>query len=401
MLAGRPDDPLGQVSGQRPDDLSLDARRGVDHQHVLAVGVGDERQPAVGREGDGVRSRDDVAERLTVAGIGLHRQSRELGAGRTEDRERREDRALEVELRLRRVDPQHEVRDPELGRPWADGGVVDAAHGTVRLGLGAAGGTVGEGEGRGERQRRGREGAHPRTEEVGRVERGPIWRPGQRPGFAGAGDRRHQTEVAGRELDHLVVLRAGDEDLRVVGADEDADRLGADGGGRGARDRSRCDVDRIDPAGPLSGHVEGSSGRVERQRTRPDGRGVAAELVRRGRSGGQQQLMHDLARGEIDDTDAVGIGMHDEEQPPRRIDGDRAGVGLHRVRPGRGPAGPRDAGAAAGSAVVTTSSTLPASATAEGRRKQSRTDESSTCQHGPVLRCAHRSRGLNKSATGC
>ena len=101
----------------------------VDDQHVLAVGVDDERERAVVRERDRVRPRHDVAERAVVARV--RRVDRQAGELRrrcgVEDRERRERRCSEVERRLRRVGAEHQVRDPELGRARARHGVVDAA----------------------------------------------------------------------------------------------------------------------------------------------------------------------------------------------------------------------------------------------------------------------------------
>ncbi len=174
-----PDDPLGQVSGQRADELGFDPSLGVDDQDVFAVGVDDERQLAVVGEGERARARDHVAERAAVAVMDGHRQARELlaggartavaavgiGAGRAglDHRQRGKDGALEVEIRLRRVGPQHQVRDPQLRGPRPHDGVVEPAHLAVRLGriLDAAvvdgGRAVGDRPARRERERLRRE----------------------------------------------------------------------------------------------------------------------------------------------------------------------------------------------------------------------------------------------------
>ena len=101
------DDALEQRRGQRPHEADLVAGLGVEDHHVFALRERQQRELAVGREGDRARAGDDVVERARRAGHrgGLNRRRRPSAEPSAVERgEGREHGRLEVEIGLRRLD---------------------------------------------------------------------------------------------------------------------------------------------------------------------------------------------------------------------------------------------------------------------------------------------------------
>ncbi len=127
------DDPLEHRRGDRADQPDRDLGLGVEDHHVFALPEGEQRELAVGGEGHGARAGDAVDEGALGPGdVGLEEQSRAPGRAVGGDRgDGREHRGLEVEIGLRRVHGQEEVRYPDLARRGARDGVVEAARDAV------------------------------------------------------------------------------------------------------------------------------------------------------------------------------------------------------------------------------------------------------------------------------
>ncbi len=326
-----PHDAFRHVARERPHERGLHAVDRVDDQDVLAVAVDHEREPPVVGERDRVRTGDDVADGSSVSRVRDDRQPRELRARLVEDRERREDGSLEVELRLGRVRAQHHVGHPQIRGTRADGGVVEAPDFSVGLGRVAIarGRSVGDGPRRRERERLRAEGADARAEQVRRVEGHAVRSPGEAPRLARARRAPLDPQTGGGHLDDRVVLRAGHEDVRVVTTDDDTNRLGADHGA--ARGSSGGRVDRVEATRALSRDEDRVSARVHGERARRDG-GIEAHRrgVGRGRLVAEEDFVPYRARRRVEDADAVGVGMNDEQESAVAARGDGARVRLLR-----------------------------------------------------------------------
>ncbi len=182
-----------------------------------------------------------------------------------------------------------------------------------------------------ERERPCRERADARAEEVRGEERLAVRGPGERPRLARRRHRRGHRQRCRVDLRDLVVLCAGDVDLRVPRADEHADRLRADRDGPFDRPL-RC-VDRVEPTRALTCDVQRGSRRIERERARPDG-GIEAARRRidRGRRAREQDFAGDRSRREVDEADAVRVRMNDEQARAVGAHGERPGVRLRAAR---------------------------------------------------------------------
>ena len=185
----RPDDALGQVTGQRPHERRLDALGRVDDEHVLAVGVDDEREAPVVRERDRARAGHDVAEApRRRPGSRCDREAGELRRPRrrgSRARERRSpgSRASAAACRSRASGARPRARSCPGGRRRrrcrAPGRAARSGRRRSRRGPSA---TVQVAV---ERERLGREDADARAEEVRREERLPVGAPREAHGLRG------------------------------------------------------------------------------------------------------------------------------------------------------------------------------------------------------------------------
>jgi hypothetical protein len=245
---------------------------------------------------------DDVGERAVAArNVGdVDRERAAIAGVVAHDRHRREHGALEVEVGLRGVGAEQEVRDPQLVTGGTGDHVVEAARLAVREPGVAARRDVGElpGHDHGERCRidRGDGGA----EQVARDE-GAVAREAQRPRLGGHGHSRGDHEV-GRHRDDLVVLRARDEDRRAIAGHRDADRLATD---RHGAHGTRGQIDRVKRAGPHAGDVERLGPGGDRERARQDRRGERAVGAEHRRA--ERDLGDERPRRGVEDRHRVGV----------------------------------------------------------------------------------------------
>src|SRR5262249_44990721 len=99
---------------------------------------------------------------------------------------------------------------------------------------------------------------------------------------------RENREIARSELDDFIVTRARNENVRVVRAHEDADRLRTHDGLRD--DRTGARVQRVHGARALAADVNGIALRAQRERARSPRRLITAVHAWRGSGGRELRL---------------------------------------------------------------------------------------------------------------
>ena len=316
MAAGVVDgDALEESGRQRAHQADLDLLAGVEDQHVLALPVGDERQSAVGREGERARAGDDVVEGAGAAGVvdGRKVEAR-AGAGALgiERRQRREDGRLEVERRLRRADGEEQMRCPQHARRRIGHDRVDAAHDPLRQRLGLALGRFGKLDLGLDREAGEVDGGDAGAEQQVRDEqRSAVGADAGAPRMLVDGEGAEDDVLFGIDLGHQRGLVADHVDRRAVGGGDHADRRRRDG--NGGEHAARRDVEDEDGVGGLAGDVHFGVAAHNGERARRDGGLVATGVVDRRRRR-ERDFGERGARRRVDDSHRVGVGVDDPQR---------------------------------------------------------------------------------------